>query len=870
MAFVSSRIHDETTWARDAVDEVLERPSFIVPWIFEHTPASSQEVDEGYLEKVRDADLVIWLIETETTDPVRNEITTAVQSSLPILMFRTTQGSSDAPTESLITRVGGKYDRVLGADDLKNKLHLALSDEIVRAWRKAGRSPRPALFSAARAHSRARCIERWLAVGVPLTIAERFADDASIGLLRVAPFASNRFAVLMAEMGAGKSLAAERVFLEDLGRAEKTGGNVPIFLDAKEVPGTIAAHLERINLGTMSATPDLIVIDGLDEAPVGRRSMLAREALRMTLAHRSLRVLVTCRPLPELSPTLDSFVVDLEPLSEEESLTLISQVSENRVSKFAFFDFPKSFLEAIRRPLFAILAGVTQREQTLTPLPQGRLLEKLVLLSLGRTNAHRESADPLLRKLARLTMDGGGPSVPTAEIGTYAEVAPLLRSRLVVERDGHVRFALVILAEWFAARELEVGAPDPDAITESRGRLHQWRVPLQMCLSTTSEAQVSRLMQPLASRHPGIATQLVDHAFPHFMRSESDYMLPSWQECGDRLADAMRAWTVGLGPLGRLVAPMDDDGRLRTLGVRKYDRGLLFSWGGSDNVGRVLQLPDNFSEHAEWRDSTVVWRSEVHNGWAWLWTQEYLRDKIVDLLESRALPLLEALYGERTWRTAVRIVGRLHPWKIRAIPKAQLVERCRQIGLALDQTVRSDGKSPPILDEIRDLVSQSDRDHIDPPWPGPDEAPGPYAWSGYRHETIVSRTRAVYTAALQAYFEAVNRWFPSFVHDLRMISKGPRRIVGVIRRSRGPNYSDGGLGLDYYWESCSEVSEISADIRWADENECAEFGRDRRKKLETGVIDSFGGSVLDVFDLDAAERLTYSWLEDDLRRLHWA
>ena len=42
-----------------------------------------------------------------------------------------------------------------------------------------------------------------------------------------------------------------------------------------------------------------------------------------------------------------------------------------------------------------------------------------------------------------------------------------------------------------------------------------------------------------------------------------------------------------------------------------------------------------------------------------------------------------------------------------------------------------------------------------------------------------------------------------------------------------------------------------------------------KDRLENRQIDSFRSSVLDVFDLDAAEKLTYSWLLDDLRQVHW-
>ena len=56
-------------------------------------------------------------------------------------------------------------------------------------------------------------------------------------------------------------------------------------------------------------------------------------------------------------------------------------------------------------------------------------------------------------------MDRGGAPVPISDVSTYAEAAPLLQSRLIVERKGSLVFPLAILAEWFAARELETGTP---------------------------------------------------------------------------------------------------------------------------------------------------------------------------------------------------------------------------------------------------------------------------------------------------------------------------------------------------------------------------------------------------------------------------
>ena len=74
VVFVSSRICDQTLWARKTTFDVLQQPDWIAPWLFEHTPASSEPLSDSYLSKVRSSDLIIWLVDETTTLAVRNEI----------------------------------------------------------------------------------------------------------------------------------------------------------------------------------------------------------------------------------------------------------------------------------------------------------------------------------------------------------------------------------------------------------------------------------------------------------------------------------------------------------------------------------------------------------------------------------------------------------------------------------------------------------------------------------------------------------------------------------------------------------------------------------------------------------------------------
>ena len=548
----------------------------------------------------------------------------------------------------------------------------------------------------------------------------------------------------------------------------------------------------------------------------------------------------------------------------------MSEVSGNTVSEFTFVGFPKSFLDAIRRPLFAILVGVTRRDQTIEPLPQGRLLDELVKLSLGRVNAHRESADPLLRRLGRLTVERGGLAVPCGEIGTYAEVAPLLQSRLVVEREGNLRFPLAILAEWFAAREIDEGTLSPRDIATDRERLGHWFVPLQMYVATAAASGTSNVLRPIATGYPAIAARLLDESLPGWGSLEEEQPLPSWEQCGLQVRAAMSSWVQGLGPVAPLIAPIVEDGRLRTIGVRRHDESTLtVSWARSSDSDDVYQLPDDYGRNPDWLGFATRLRFAAHSGWAWQWAREYLRERLDDMLRKRSLPRTNALSAEAAWRIALAVQGG-DLWTTEPIPKRDVLDRLLQI--------RSRASSRPgvmFTDLVRiekdlETLRRIEGDYICPPWPGPEKRSAPYIWSGYRPTAILARTRAVYSAALGAYFELVKRWFPRFRDDLSLASKAPFTIVGMIAKSTRSSGLDYGFGLDYYLGSNSGTSEGVVEFELVEEDSQRAFREESFRKLESGTIDMLGGSILDIFDLDAAEKLAYEWLAQDLKGVRWA
>ena len=267
VVFVSSTMNSELEWARDETFRVLQSRHGFRAWMFEHTPASSESLVSGYLRKVREADLVIWLIGRETTEPVRKEILEALASKRRLLIFKLPESQRDAATESLINEVGtrAKWNDVREKENLTQSLELALVDETIRAWRNIRGFDRLARLEELNQESRGRCIARWQALGLSYKQATEFANDPSVGVLKPDYFPeTNRVRILVGELGSGKSLIAERIFQVGIARARgSSDAPIPIYLDASTVTDQLGKCVEKNaeGLGDIIAQGALVILD---------------------------------------------------------------------------------------------------------------------------------------------------------------------------------------------------------------------------------------------------------------------------------------------------------------------------------------------------------------------------------------------------------------------------------------------------------------------------------------------------------------------------------------------------------------------------------------------------------------------------------
>lgn len=108
LAFVSSVMQPEIQWARDAAVEALTKNPTLIAWAFEYTPASSEAADASYLSKVREADVVVWLVGAITTPPVRDEIAEALAADKRISAITLPADERDELTTQLLQDVRGR------------------------------------------------------------------------------------------------------------------------------------------------------------------------------------------------------------------------------------------------------------------------------------------------------------------------------------------------------------------------------------------------------------------------------------------------------------------------------------------------------------------------------------------------------------------------------------------------------------------------------------------------------------------------------------------------------------------------------------------------------------------------------------------
>ena len=716
--------------------------------------------------------------------------------------------------------------------------------------------------------------------------------------------------MLSAEVGAGKSLLADRLLQRAVVRLrEEPGAPLPAYVEAWEVEG----RLRDVVLEKTSSLDDArvrgaaVFLDGAEEEGPARAGRLIKQARILTGTWPNTTVVVAGRPLPEL--TEDRERVEVPELTEEEAYALIGAITGEVPAVAVTHRWPESVKEAIRRPLFAVLVASDMRERGgHNPRSTGAMLTALVERALRRSGSAVDTAR--LRELAVTVMDRGGTPVPQAEVGTGQSVGEMLGTGLVVRRGNSVAFPLRILAEWFAAEALEHGLVNVQDMASDLARLEGWRYPLAMAVGNFGYARATEVLRPVVEAAPAFASQIVETGIERGYVSfrlgrEGPPMTPD--EFAQRLREAVSSWVRGIGPLAPLIAPVREDGSLSTLGVSgSAERVSRRSWyRGDDNLGNVVWLPDHNPEllpNREWPNLRGVSTRE-QAAWTWEYALEDLRSELSKKLKKKRLPISGGLLAEEAaWDAARELRKRFEKkyyWERDPIPLGAIEGYLDLVGWDTEVITFAnqrdlgnpwarhgpDYELKYLKDKIGDLQA-SGRAELKPPWPMQDRMPGDpgyvetgrdsaWVWEWYSDEALLRRARVLLEGAFEGYVRFVEEFFPRLAPHMLIAATLPARLTGTLILTPREGRPDVGPYVSWHLEPLPYGSDNEVQIEFGSQRPGREYMLgvgDRTRSLRPQAaawISPYDYATEDFYGRIPATEFAYKWLWEDLRRVSW-
>lgn len=889
---------DELMPIRERVEVALQEAPYLMPWAFETAPASSENVEDGYLRKVREARFVLWLIGSNTTEPVEREINEALASeNCGLLPFLLPTENRDSRTKNLLERIKphARYREIEDLDQLETEVEVAISDEMARALDGQPSTSRAERLDALGRESRARCIQKWQAAGLELDLARKLANDVDVGATPDAllPGTDVAFVVLVAEAGCGKSLACERFLQKAIAaQLQDAAAPVPVFVAARKVIGDLQKSVLTASegLGKPEQNGTIVVIDGADEAADGA-SLLLAEARELAQTWPRTRIVLSTRPLTQFDGIPEAR--QLPRLGDPEARHVAGLGAGRSISMGEQAGWSTPIKDAAHVPLFALLIGLhIARSGNANHVSRIALLADLAEHAFSDASSDVRSA---LRKLAVLTISRGGDRIPKSELGGGDTLRRLETSRLVAVSDGEVWFPLALMAQWFAAESLAEGKPTGEELAASPADLELWRYPLAILAATATHEQALAIIGPLASAHPGFISQVVDESIAQWQTAGTSG--PPQQEAGKRIRSAMTCWLRGLDPLRDILHPQFLPGtdQLPPLGVTVDGELMMAGWYvGEDAIAEVTQLPIDLVLGRQPDAKVAAEWPQVRGGtpsrqaaWALRWTLDELTHDLEYMLNERVLPLQgTALEPARIWRATRAVLGLAESHRL-PISVSDAIERATTLAGQDDEDIYRTPRDPIDLARLVERLTQlrnKGTTEIQPV--GLEVEPsGRLAIPGAAQNDIaLSHTQAVYAEALRCYAQLTNSLFRPLRPFMQIAVMLPACLHGHIYTRGDPSVRQFTTHIEWWLEPLPPGEESTVDITAPAAHEPEHrFTDDRDEEAEEATLRArryrpeqarwigmfLRSHYLKVWGPLAAEEIVYDWLWSDLKRIKW-
>ena len=770
----------------------------------------------------------------------------------------------------------------------------SLPEDIVTSMAGQADGSREAILGELHQASLARCIVRWQSLGLPLAQAAELANDFSVAT--PVSFARpdgpdgalKRISILLGDFGVGKSLAMERRFQSLVRQAQADpAAAVPVWLDAKSVAGPLGGAIKDAahGIGSVAAVGAEVFIDSVDEVGAARAEQILAEARTAAYSHPRIRVTLAGRPLAVLAT---EEAVPMPLLTDEEAERVIA-LAAGRPVEVRHAGWPEAVREAVRRPLFALIMGLylADSRQNLS-LSTGELLAYLVERALSRAQLDLAGSSEALKDLAVQCVEAGNGFVDRREAGSWRDLGPLLASRLVVESEGRLGFPIAVVMQWLAAQRLLEEPVLVSSMAQGTARLERWRYPLVIAIGTGNQRSVDEILTALVQAQPAFASQLITETLKKDYSNRS-VALTSVTACGREIQGRMRAWANGLGPLGALIAPVDAEGHVRPLGIKDlgikgFGGGFAAGWyHGEEDRPELTSLPETALMAG--RDFPLVRHGAVgaHPAWAWRWTLAELQHRLQDRVKHHKLPAGRGpLLQEYVWQTAVALLGRggfdLDPVSLSQLEPRLFTPDGEVKTFLVGSSVGGDFYDTRFLAAEFVRLKQEGQEALRYPWPGYDlPFHGGHIGHMYSPEQALRRAQAVYRAALAAYRQLVDQWFPAFKPFLLIGGDRAMRFTGWIVYNPEEHWTFSPFGMVHYFEHAPLGQSSHARIALVDDEGVVRGQIQQRNEQyhsatsehERAAYNGYSSGELGVFDVVPVTEIVYAWLRDDLKRVQW-
>jgi len=677
--------------------------------------------------------------------------------------------------------------------------------------------------------------------------------------------------VLTGEVGVGKSYIGERCFQDAVRDAmSDPTARVPLYSRVSDVNVGLNEWVEKHarGIGDPRTFGAFLVLDGADE-PGSRSVALLEQARVLVNAFPNTQVVITARPLPQFTHAQATERRQVNELTDQEAMTLIERVAGEPITQGHFFGLDKTLRDALHLPLFALIyAGIQASDASARIRSRTDLVRTLVTHVLR----NREDLRPSLETIALTTLRSGRAVALPSEMGDFAELQRALKTALLVEEGGGVRFGLAVLQEWFAAQYLKRDlARMPELLADGADR-YRLRYAIAIALTELPPASAADQFEWLVREDPAFAATLIREVVPNRWPSESPALKRSALEYGQELHRATLTWSRVLGRMAPALLHVDATGKPLTLSVGVDDT--RFIWAVTQTTApEVRELGEGELGRVEY----PVWgsrRLEDRNGWEWAFVLDDLQRRLRDCLQVGWFTVLgcEPYEREMSWHLASELLGR-GSLNSRPIPIASLSDFLPMLSQgSLFRTRRALIPCGPLIDALARARSAGQED-LFPPWPTPDLdlTRGRFVWGPYSPHRLLERTRAVYGGAIAIYARLATQHFAVFAPGLWLFRTLPARLQGVLDPGAPDNFQ-GAPVLHYQFVpqpvgAPTEVRiELGGDPKAIPPDSLDGSAREyRRVRSDVPWLDARStASALRIFDSTAASRLAYEWLADDL------